>query len=64
MRRAKAVNQEFSPQYTTQDLWQWGLIGVSGEEKKAKLADLLGIGQTNGKQFLRRLNSFNISRKK
>ena len=63
MRRAKAVNQEFSPQYTTQDLWQWGLIGVSwGGKRRQKLADLLGIGQTNGKQFLRRLNSFNIPR--
>ena len=63
LKMAKAVKEEVSPQYTTQDLWQWGLMGVSrGGKRRQQLADLLGIGKTNGKQFLRRLNSFNIPR--
>lgn len=63
LKTAKAVNQVTCNQYTTQDLWQWNLMGTSfGGKRRQQLADLLGIGHTNGKQFLRRLNSFGISR--
>lgn len=63
LRTAKAVIQRVSPEYTTLDLWQWGLMGsAGGGKRRQQVADLLGLGQTNGKQFLRRLNSFNITR--
>ena len=39
-----------------------GLIGdESSNEKRQKIADILGIGPGNAKQFLNRLNSFGIS---
>ena len=34
LKMAKAVKEEVSPQYTTQDLWQWGLMVFLGEGKE------------------------------
>lgn len=60
---AKAEQFNSEANYTKQDLFNWGLVGLPfGGKRREMLADLLGIGKTNAKQFLRRLNSFNISR--
>ncbi|MGM8365527.1 ribonuclease M5 [Virgibacillus sp. W0181] len=46
-----------------QDLIAFGLIGGSGaKEKRAKLGRELRIGQTNGKQLLKRLTMFRITK--
>jgi ribonuclease M5 len=42
---------------------QNGLAGCGGaSEKRADIGALLGIGYGNGKQFLKRLNHFGITR--
>lgn len=49
--------------YKMDDLYKWGLTGSSfGGKRRTKLGEILGIGNTNAKQFLRRLNSFRILR--
>jgi len=61
--RAK-VEQNFEKNlYDMEDLYKWGLTGsLYGGKRRAKLAETLGIGNTNAKQFLKRLNSFGIPR--
>lgn len=50
--------------FTMADLVGLGLAGGPGAgEKRDLLARRLGLGQTNAKQFLRRLNSYGISRR-
>lgn len=50
-------------QYTRDDLLAAGLIGEgNSKERRDKLADRLGIGYSNGKTFLKKLNQFNITK--
>ena len=45
------------------DLWAADLAGSENSAKKrAVLGDLLGIGFGNGKQFLKRLNHFGVTK--
>lgn len=49
--------------FEMEDLLYNGLIGYDrAGEKRYKLGRLLGIGEANAKQFLNRLNAYNISR--
>jgi len=49
--------------FTMQDLFLEGLVGSSGAcEYRLALGRKLGLGDTNAKQFLHRLNRFGISR--
>ena len=49
--------------FTIQDLFLVGLVGSSrASEYRVALGRKLGIGDTNAKQFLHRLNRFGISR--
>ena len=49
--------------FTIEDLWSAGLVGSSrASEFRLALGRRLGIGDTNAKQFLHRLNRFGISR--
>ncbi len=49
--------------FSNADLIKHGLIGDDGaSEKRAKVGAVLGIGYANGKQFLRRLNHYGITR--
>lgn len=60
---AKVEQSQSSPGYTMEDLYNWGLTGSSfGGKRRILLGEKLGIGYTNAKQFLRRLNSYNISK--
>lgn len=53
-----------NPEYCLEDLLHNGLIGSDQAGlKRYKLGRILGIGETNGKQFLSRLNAYNISRR-
>ncbi|HLQ72890.1 MAG TPA: ribonuclease M5 [Bacillota bacterium] len=48
---------------TKADLIHYGLIGQAhSKEKRDALGNLLRIGETNGKQLLKRLNMFQISK--
>lgn len=59
--QAKVQQKNEEKIYTLQDLYRWGLIGSSyGGKRRIKLGQILGIGYTNAKQFLRRLNYYNI----
>lgn len=47
--------------YSLKDLWMFGLVGTPGAELRRKRAGvILGIGETNTKQFLHRINSQGI----
>jgi ribonuclease M5 len=67
IRRAFAhIHQEQGSQcdtFTTEDLRSAGLVGSNrASEFRSVLGRKLGIGDTNAKQFLHRLNRFGISR--
>lgn len=67
IRRAFAHIQEEqtipSETFTIEDLWAAGLAGSNqSREFRLALGRKLGIGDTNAKQFLHRLNRFGISR--
>lgn len=49
--------------YSIEDLYSWGLTGSAfGGKRRRELGEVLGIGNANAKQFLKRLNSFRITR--
>ncbi|PKM88256.1 MAG: hypothetical protein CVU87_07930, partial [Firmicutes bacterium HGW-Firmicutes-12] len=49
--------------FNMDDLYCNGLIGYNqAKERRFKLGRLLGLGETNGKQFLNRINAYNINR--
>ena len=49
--------------FTEEDLFAAGLIGESdSKDRREKLGNLLAIGYGNGKTFLKKLNSFNITK--
>lgn len=61
--RAHLSNGADTVVFEMEDLLYYGLIGHDHSgEKRYKLGRLLGIGETNGKQFLNRLNAYNITR--
>ena len=48
--------------FTVQDMFAYGLQGQdNSSEKRDKLGKILGIGYCNSKQFLSRLNNFDIT---
>lgn len=50
------------PRFTLNDLMLNGLVGGAvSAEKRARVGKVLGIGYTNGKQFLRRLNHYSVT---
>lgn len=50
-------------EFTKEDLVQLGLNGMpNSREKREKIGNYLGIGYSNSKQFLNRLNNFGITR--
>ncbi|MDX9872706.1 MAG: ribonuclease M5 [Clostridia bacterium] len=49
--------------FTMEDLYAGGLAGSDNSGQRRRLAGkILGLGETNAKQFLKRLNAYNISR--
>ncbi|SMB86849.1 RNAse M5 [Desulfonispora thiosulfatigenes DSM 11270] len=60
---AKAEHKTYEVVFTEFDLMQWNLVGPpAGNKRREKLGNILGIGKTNAKQFLRRLNAYDISK--
>lgn len=60
---AKAERGEKRIEFTTNDMAEFGLIGLPDSTlRRKKLGAALGIGYGNAKQFLNRLNAYGISR--
>ncbi|WP_181351134.1 ribonuclease M5 [Thalassobacillus sp. CUG 92003] len=56
------LTEQMQPVFTKQDLLRYGLLGHRhAAERRRILGERLNIGQTNGKQLLKRLNMFNIT---
>ncbi len=63
LRNMEAASEKKEDQFTVKDMERFGLSGGSGaSERRARLGEALGIGYGNGKIFLKRLNSFGITR--
>ena len=62
LRKAQAQERDKTGTLTLVDLQNWGLVGSHGSrERRLCLGEELGLGQLNGKQFLRRLNAAGYS---
>ncbi len=60
---AKAKLSEDRKEFTNRDLVYYDLIGnENASKRRGKLGDEIGIGYCSAKQFLKRLNSFGITR--
>lgn len=63
IKNAKCIVDSKVDEFTMVDLYKNNLINTRESSKRREtLGDLLGIGYANGKKFLSRLNSFNVSR--
>lgn len=61
--RAHVSDCERKDIYEYRDLYQNGLLGHPGADKRrTEAGEMLGIGKTNAKQFLKRLNAYGITR--
>ena len=61
--KVRLLYQKESGVFTISDLWEAGLIGSENASvKRADVGAVLGIGFGNGKQFLKRLNHFGVTR--
>lgn len=61
--RVRPAYQEEFHEFSIDDIVKAGLSGMPGAaEKRMFMADQLGIGYGNAKQFLKRLNRFGITR--
>lgn len=57
------LTEQTMPTFTKEDLIRQGLLGNPKASKRRKrLGELLKLGYTNGKQLLKRLNMFQITR--
>ncbi|WP_326909960.1 ribonuclease M5 [Sedimentibacter sp. MB31-C6] len=63
LKNAKAEFSDNRQEFTIKDLVYYNIIGNDNASKlRGKLGDELGIGYCSAKQFLKRLNSFGITR--
>jgi ribonuclease M5 len=50
--------------FDQKDLYSYELAGKAGSQKlRLRVGEILGLGQTNAKQFLHRLNAYAVSRR-
>lgn len=63
LNKARVENVQKHIEFSIDDMIRNNLLGTNeAAQKRKKLGRILGIGYANGKQFLQRLNSYNISR--
>lgn len=63
LKNARAEVAENRQEFSYQDMVRYGLVGNDNASKRrSAIGDELGIGYCSAKQFLKRLNSFGISR--
>jgi ribonuclease M5 len=61
--KARPSNVERKEEFTKEEIIALGLAGGEGSrEKRERLGNILGIGYSNSKQLLNRLNNFGITR--
>ena len=61
--KARPHKVEPYEEFTTEEILELGLFGGHGAKKKRQeLGAMLGIGYSNSKQFLNRLNNFGVTR--
>lgn len=61
--RAHLSQEPLAELFVMEDLWRWGLVGSSkAKTRRYQAGRLLGLGETNARQFLKRLNAYHISR--
>lgn len=61
--KARPSNIERKEEFTKEEITALGLAGgPKSREKREKLGEILGIGYSNSKQFLNRLNNFGVTR--
>ena len=62
LNKARCVRSTRKDIFTVKDMFEYGLQGeANSSEKRDKLGRILGIGYCNSKQFLSRLNNFDIT---
>lgn len=62
--KARPISIEPYEEFTQDEILELGLFGGHGaKQKRAALGEALGIGYSNSKQFLNRLNNFGVTRK-
>ncbi len=59
---AKPQEIQRNETFTSSDLVQMGLMGQGSKERRIALGKKFHIGYGNGKQFLKKLNTYNITR--
>ncbi|HEY4599880.1 MAG TPA: ribonuclease M5 [Cerasibacillus sp.] len=63
LRHVYELTETNTPIFDQQDLLEYGLIGGKGANKRRKrLGEILKIGHVNGKQLLKRLSMFQITK--
>lgn len=62
LKNAKAVYESPRVEFSFQDLVEYGIVGPGSKDLRIFLGKELSIGYANGKQFLKRLNNYNIER--
>lgn len=61
--KARPMKIERATEFTKDEIVELGLAGgPNSREKREKLGEILGIGYSNSKQFLNRLNNFGITK--
>lgn len=62
LKNAKVTYEKEREEFTFEDMINYGLTGKNSREKREQVGKFLSIGYGNAKQFLRRLNKYNVSR--
>ena len=60
--KTDVLEMEKTETFSMADLVQLGLMGSGSKDRRIALGKKFHIGYGNGKQFLKKLNSYNISR--
>jgi ribonuclease M5 len=61
--KARAETTENREEFSKEDLNHYGLIGrFDSSKKREALGKFLGVGYANGKQFLKRINNYGVTR--
>ncbi len=62
--KARPVSIEKYEEFSREEILELGLFGGHrAKQKRGEIGDILGIGYSNSKQFVNRLNNFGITRK-
>jgi ribonuclease M5 len=64
LKSARAILTDEKEEFTKKDMVEYGLTGYpNSSERRQVLGQLLNIGHCSGKQFLKRLNNYGVTRR-